>query len=155
MRRDGGTFSPPQPPRPPPNHRPQKPTSAILVRFGGNVVESFMSKLYGWGYPPNHPNNFRPLHPPQTTLPPPFRRRTQCFSDFYGNLKEKSSVEKGRNIKCTRRHYRLTRITTAIFYIISRAESLGYRTLCVTTDLDGIARDRGVDLANMALYACR
>merc|ERR1719334_2713091 len=37
---------------------------------------------------------------------------------------------------------------------LSRAESLGYRTFCVTTDLDGIARDRGVDLANMALYAC-
>ena len=32
--------------------------------------------------PPNHPNNFRPLQPPQTTLPPPFRRGPQCFSDF-------------------------------------------------------------------------
>jgi len=37
---------------------------------------------------------------------------------------------------------------------VTRAESLGYRSLCMTTDLDGIARERGVDLANMALYAC-
>ena len=32
---------------------------------------------------------------------------------------------------------------------------MGYRTFSVTTSLDGIAKDRGVDLANMALYACR
>jgi len=37
---------------------------------------------------------------------------------------------------------------------LARAESLGYRSLCVSTKLDGIARERGVDLANMALYAC-
>jgi len=37
---------------------------------------------------------------------------------------------------------------------LSRAETLGYRSLLVSTMLDGIARERGVDLANMALYAC-
>ena len=40
-------------------------------------------------------------------------------------------------------------------FINFRAESLGYRSMNITTTLDGIARERGVDLANMALYACR
>jgi len=37
---------------------------------------------------------------------------------------------------------------------IKRAESLGYCTICVTTHFDGIAKERGKDLANLALYAC-
>jgi len=68
-------------------------------------------------------------------------RFRNAYEEKMGNFSHVQNVIVGNN-------------TMAVEEAVGRAESLGYRTFSVTTSLDGIAKDRGVDLANMALYAC-
>jgi len=68
-------------------------------------------------------------------------RFRNVYEEKMGNFSHVQNVIVGNN-------------TMAVEEAVGRAESMGYRTFNVMTHLDGIAKDRGVDLANMALYAC-